>query len=195
MAFRRRRSTFRGSTGSLGWIGWNRSCKDGTLGLGRCLRPLPGFHILGRTALETLLDCLVEKHVSGRAAQAATSDGNRIGEGSRPLFTRRRRCGISAVLTRHKRFENSTARIGPRKRPSLHDFMSSLSAIQKLVSCPIVPVLLRKDKSRSLDSPPPISTPKSTDRSLGTPELKCVWGPFPHPSDEDLSPGTPVRSG
>src|ERR1700727_1499085 len=91
MAFRRRRSTFRGSTGSLGWISWNRSGKDGTLGLGRCLRPLPGFRILGRVALETLLDCLVEKHVSGRAAQAATSDDHRIGKGSRPLFTRRRR--------------------------------------------------------------------------------------------------------
>ena len=90
--------------------------QDGTLGLGRCLRPLPGFRILGRVALETLLDCLVEKHVSGRAAQAATSDDNRIGKGSRPLFTRRRRRGISAVLTRHKRFENSTARISPRKR-------------------------------------------------------------------------------
>jgi transcriptional regulator GlxA family with amidase domain len=87
MAFRRRRSTFRGSTGSLGWIRWNRSGKDGTLGLGRCLRPLPGFRILGRVALETLLDCLVEKHVSGRAAEAATSDDNRIGKGSRPLFT------------------------------------------------------------------------------------------------------------
>jgi len=59
---------------------------------------------------------LSRKHVSGRAAQAATSDDNRIGKGSRPLFTRRRRCGISAVLTRHNRFENSTARIGPRKR-------------------------------------------------------------------------------
>src|SRR5450631_2560260 len=80
MAFRRRRSTFRGSTGSIGWISWNRSGKDGTLGLGRCLRPLPGFRILGRVALETLLDCLVEKHVSGRAAQAATSDDNRIGK-------------------------------------------------------------------------------------------------------------------
>jgi hypothetical protein len=30
---------------------------------------------------------------------------------------------------------------------------------------------------------------------LTTPKLKSVWGPFPHPSDEDLSPGTPVRSG
>lgn len=116
MAFRRRRSTFRGSTGSLGWIRWNWSGEDRTLGLGRCLRPLPGFRILGRVALETLLDCLVEKHVSGRAAQAAMSDDNRIGKGCRPLFTRRRRCGISAVLTRHKRFENSTARISPRKR-------------------------------------------------------------------------------
>jgi hypothetical protein len=29
---------------------------------------------------------------------------------------------------------------------------------------------------------------------LTTPKLKYVWGPFPHPSDEDLSPGTPVRS-
>jgi hypothetical protein len=29
---------------------------------------------------------------------------------------------------------------------------------------------------------------------LTTPKLKGVWGPFPHPSDEDLSPGTPVRS-
>ena len=28
---------------------------------------------------------------------------------------------------------------------------------------------------------------------LTTPKLKSVWGPFPHPSDEDLSPGTPVR--
>src|ERR1035441_4649164 len=63
MAFCRRRSTFRSSTGSLGWISWNRSCKDGTLGLGRCLRPLRGFHILGRTALETLPKSLVEKHV------------------------------------------------------------------------------------------------------------------------------------
>ena len=61
-SLRRRRSTFRGSTGSNGWISWNGSGKDGTLGLGRCLRPLPGFRILGRVALETLLDCLVEKH-------------------------------------------------------------------------------------------------------------------------------------
>ena len=30
---------------------------------------------------------------------------------------------------------------------------------------------------------------------LTIPKLKSVWGPFPHPSDEDLSPGTPVRSG
>ena len=30
---------------------------------------------------------------------------------------------------------------------------------------------------------------------LTTPKQKSVWGPFPHPSDEDLSPGTPVRSG
>ena len=114
MAFRRRRSTFRSSTSSLGWISWNRSGKGGTLGLGRCLRHLRGFHILGRAALETLPDCLVEKHVPGRAVQAATSDVNRNGKGSRPLFTRRRRCGISAVPTRHKRFQNSTARISPR---------------------------------------------------------------------------------
>src|SRR5882757_3796893 len=66
MAFRRRRSTFRGSTGSIGWISWNGSGKDGTLGLGRCLRPLPGFRILGRTALETLPDGLVERRVPGR---------------------------------------------------------------------------------------------------------------------------------
>lgn len=116
MAFRRRRSTFRSSTGSLGWISWNRSGKNGTLGLGRCLRPLRGFRILGRTALEKLPDRLVEKYVSGRTVQAATSDGNRIDKGSWPMFTRCRRCGISTVLTRHKRFENSTARIGPRKR-------------------------------------------------------------------------------
>ncbi len=125
MAFRRRRSTFRGSTGSIGWISWNRSGKDGTLGLGRCLRPLPGFRILGLCALETLLDGLDEKHVSGRAAQAATSDDNRIGKGSRPLFTRRRHRGISAVLTRHKRFENSTARISPRKRRCRHQRLGS----------------------------------------------------------------------
>src|SRR5580704_10479311 len=131
MAFRRRRSTFRGSTGSLGWISWNRSGKDRTLGLGRCLRPLPGFRILGRVALETLLDCLVEKHVPGRAAQAATSDDNRIGKGSRPLFTRRLRCGISAVPTRYKRFENSTARISPRKRRYVQ-LLAGLSAIQRL---------------------------------------------------------------
>jgi len=30
---------------------------------------------------------------------------------------------------------------------------------------------------------------------LTTPKLKDVWGPFPHPSDEDQSLGTPVRSG
>jgi len=30
---------------------------------------------------------------------------------------------------------------------------------------------------------------------LTTPRLKSAWGPIPHPSDEDLSPGTPVRSG
>ena len=127
MAFRRRRSTFRGSTGSLGWISWNRSGKDGTLGLGRCLRPLPGFRILGRVALETLLDCLVEKHVSGRAAQAATSDDNRIGKGSRPLFTRRRRCGISAVLTRHKRFENEPPGEVPENAVGCGDMPSDLS--------------------------------------------------------------------
>src|SRR3984885_8807663 len=79
MAFRRRRSAFRSSTGSLGWIRWNRSRKDGTLGVSGCLRPLRGFHILGRTALETLPDNLVEKHVPSRAVQAATSDGNRNG--------------------------------------------------------------------------------------------------------------------
>ena len=118
MAFRRRRSTFRGSTGCLGWISWNRSGKDRTLGLGRCLRPLSGFRILGRVALETLLDWLVEKQVSDRAASTGTSDGNRIGKGSRPLFTRRRCCGISAVLTRYKRFENPTAKISARKRRS-----------------------------------------------------------------------------
>jgi hypothetical protein len=28
---------------------------------------------------------------------------------------------------------------------------------------------------------------------LNTPKLKEVWVPVPHPSDEDLSPGTPVR--
>ena len=42
-----------------------------------------------------------------------------------------------------------------------------------------------KTKSRFFDSPPPTSTP----------ELKSNWGPFPHLSDEDLSPGTPARSG
>ena len=52
-----------------------------------------------------------------------------------------------------------------------------------------------KTKSRFFDSPPPTSTPKSKDRSLGTPELKSIWGPFPHLNDEDLSPGTPARSG
>jgi hypothetical protein len=135
MAFRRRRSTFRGSTGSLGWISWNRSGNGGTLGLSGCLRPLRGFHILGRAALETLLDCLVEKHVSGRAAQAATSDDNRVGEGSRPLFTRRRRCGISAMLTRHKRFENSTARIGPQKRASVEQASDYLAELKLVVLC------------------------------------------------------------
>ena len=44
--------------------------------------------------------------------------------GSRPLFSRRRRCGRSAVLTRHKRFENSTARISPRKRALLEVSLS-----------------------------------------------------------------------
>ena len=34
-----------------------------------------------------------------------------------------------------------------------------------------------KNSRRSFDSPPPHSTPKSRDRSLGTPELKNVWGP------------------
>ena len=150
MAFRRRRSTFRGSTGSLGWISWNRSGKDRTLGLGRCLRPLPGFRILGRVALETLLDCLVEKHVSGRAAQAATSDGNRIGEGSRPLFTRRRRCGISAVLTRHKRFENSTARISPRERALLE---VSLSRAADLGLRLIADALIDQSKRRNTNCP------------------------------------------
>src|ERR1700728_1183632 len=114
MAFRRRRSAFRGGTGSIGWIRWNRSGKDGTLGLSGCLRPLRGFNILGRAALETLPDSLVEKHVPSRAVRAATSDGNRNDKGSRPLFTRRRRCGCSAVLARHKRFENLTARISPK---------------------------------------------------------------------------------
>src|ERR1700689_2659836 len=78
MAFRRRRSTFRGSTGSLGWISWNRSGKDGTLGLGRCLRPLPGFRILGRVALETVLDCLVENtSLVGPFEQVALTRGSR----------------------------------------------------------------------------------------------------------------------
>jgi len=149
MAFRRRRSTFRGSTGSLGWIRWNRSGKDGTLGLGRCLRPLPGFRILGRVALETLLDCLVEKHVSGRAAQAATSDDNRIGKGSRPLFTRRRRCGIPAVLTRHKRFENSTARIGPRKRACLDQFGRAPKHPKPKNRCPAISPALVPDLSHA----------------------------------------------
>jgi hypothetical protein len=30
---------------------------------------------------------------------------------------------------------------------------------------------------------------------LTTLKLNSVWGPFPHPSDEDQSLGTPVRSG
>jgi hypothetical protein len=38
-------------------------------------------------------------------------------------------------------------------------------------------VKLTKDKSRFFDSPPPNSTPKSKDRSLGTPELNNVRGP------------------
>jgi hypothetical protein len=48
------------------------------------------------------------------------SDGDRIGKGSRPLFARRLRCGISTVLERHKRLENSTARIGFRKRSCIY---------------------------------------------------------------------------
>jgi hypothetical protein len=35
---------------------------------------------------------------------------------------------------------------------------------------------------------------KNADSSLTIPKLKNVWGPVPHPSDEDLSLGTPVRS-
>src|SRR5271156_1540954 len=121
MAFRRRRSTFRGSTGSIGWISWNGSGKDGTLGLGRCLRPLPGFRILGRVALETLLDCLVEKHVSGRAAQAATSDGNRNDKGSRSLFIRTRPCGgwprSLAVVDRGDTIRHKTIQITEDNSP------------------------------------------------------------------------------
>jgi len=40
-----------------------RNCSFGmrkTLGLGRCLRHLSGFHILGRNALEALPNCLVQ---------------------------------------------------------------------------------------------------------------------------------------
>jgi hypothetical protein len=70
----------------------------------------------GRVAPETLLDCLVENTSLVELPKQRRRTTNRIGKGSRPLFTRRRRCGISAVLTRHNRFENSTARIGPRKR-------------------------------------------------------------------------------
>jgi hypothetical protein len=44
-----------------------------------------------------------------------------------------------------------------------------------------------------------LTTPKlhpKEHRSLfGGPELRSVWGPFPHPSDENQSLGTPVRSG
>jgi Recombinase len=62
-------------------------------------------------------DCLVEKHVHDRAVHAATSDGN-VREAGLCLLVagavESRLC-----LTRNKRFENSTARISPRKRPLL----------------------------------------------------------------------------
>ena len=69
---------------------------------------------------------------------------------------------------------------------------------------------------QALESPLASSTPKSKDRSLGTPVLESVWGPVRslmngglktevqtqilrlttpnlHPSDEDLSLGTPAK--
>jgi hypothetical protein len=47
-----------------------------------------------------------------------------------------------------------------------------------------------KDRSRSFGSPPPCSTPKSGDRSLGTPGLKSTPGaPFAQDDKPNLGEG------
>src|ERR1700677_688799 len=57
-------------------------------------------------------------------------------------------------------------------------FQNPVYATSSRVVCLKFIIEIDIPNSRSFDSPPPNSTPKSKDRSLGTSVLKNVWAPF-----------------